>query len=374
MKKATVTEKETTTLEADGSCQAEPTMSEPLPTITEAADSVSAKLNVDIIFYNGNLWNGVDDKLISICLQRKLRPRVMMIMVTHGGSADVGYRVARCLQRYYEKVTLMVPGVCKSAGTLTALGAHELVIGDHGQLGPLDVQIYKRDELGEMLSGATPLAALDLLLDQAFIAFEHFFLKTRQSSGGLITIPTAARIATDMATGLLGSVYGQLNPMNLGEIGRELNVATEYGERLIRKSQNLTLANLEKLTVKYPSHGFVIDREEACDLFKRVRKPSQEEALLITVLGDAALTEQQGLAPDQMPFVAFLSSEIEAADPDESPQAGGMEHEDTAGEKPDDDSVDGGTEGGDSGQGEAPADDVEITPNRVKARKASADA
>jgi ClpP class serine protease len=40
-----------------------------------------------------------------------------------------------------------VSGYCKSAGTLIALGANELAFGEHGELGPLDVQIAKRDEV-----------------------------------------------------------------------------------------------------------------------------------------------------------------------------------------------------------------------------------
>ncbi len=47
-------------------------------------------------------------------------------MVTEGGDADPAYRIARCLQDHYDRFSLFVSGYCKSAGTLVALGAHEL--------------------------------------------------------------------------------------------------------------------------------------------------------------------------------------------------------------------------------------------------------
>lgn len=123
------------------------------------------------------------------------------MLVTFGGDADTAYRIARCLQDHYEKFILYVSGICKSAGTLVAIGAHELVISDHGELGPLDVQMSKKDELWEYQSGLTVMDALTALKDNAFNAFEQFFLDIKRKSGDTITLRTATEIATDMTKG-----------------------------------------------------------------------------------------------------------------------------------------------------------------------------
>jgi hypothetical protein len=41
---------------------------------------------------------------------------------------------------------------------------------------------------------------------------------------------------------------------------------------------------LEKLVTYYPSHDFVIDRDEARELFRRVREPTTDEAELLKYL------------------------------------------------------------------------------------------
>lgn len=63
------------------------------------------------------------------------------------GDPNAGYRIGRALQHNYDDVTLLVVGPCKSAGTLIAIAANKLVIGDMGELGPLDIQLKKMMKL-----------------------------------------------------------------------------------------------------------------------------------------------------------------------------------------------------------------------------------
>lgn len=65
----------------------------------------------------------------------------------------------------YERFTLFVSGLCKSAGTLVAVGAHELIMSDYGELGPLDVQMPKQDAVWEMQSGLTVMSTLNTLTE-----------------------------------------------------------------------------------------------------------------------------------------------------------------------------------------------------------------
>ncbi len=92
------------------------------------------------------------------------------MLVTEGGDPDAAYRMSRSLQEHYERFFCVVVGWCKSAGTLITIGAHELILVQQ-ELGPLDVQMSKRDDLMEMQSGQTVVAALSSLQEKAFGAF-----------------------------------------------------------------------------------------------------------------------------------------------------------------------------------------------------------
>ena len=47
----------------------------------------------------------------------------------------------------------MIAGACKSAATLFAIGAKELIFCPFGELGPLDIQFRKEDKIMEYRSG-----------------------------------------------------------------------------------------------------------------------------------------------------------------------------------------------------------------------------
>jgi hypothetical protein len=212
--------------------------------------------------------------------------------VTEGGDADAAYRIARSFQDHYERFICIVPGYCKSAGTLILIGAHELVMTDFGELGPLDVQMAKKDELGERESGLLVTSALEALRRSAFSSFEHFFLTMQRKSRFLITFKTAAEYATKLTTGLFAPIYGQIDPRLIAESSRAQAIGLQYGTRLGSVGQNIDDDNLYRLISEYPTHGFVIDRAEAHTLFKEVRKPTEPEASLIKRLGKLA-TEPQ---------------------------------------------------------------------------------
>lgn len=258
------------------------------PSLTEVADAVADALDADVIYCNGPIQRPADKNLIEQCIARNRRTNVLLVLVTMGGDADAAYRIARCLQSKYERFFLYVSGYCKSAGTLVASGAHELIVSDHGELGPMDVQMSKKDELWEMQSGLTVMDTLGALEKKAFDAFEKMFLDIKVKSDGSITLKTAAQIATQIATGLFAPLYDQVDPLHIGEAGRAMSIAGCYGQRLLTEGQNIELRELQFLMSEYPSHGFVIDRAEAVHLFKNVREPNEQERLLAEKLGEQA--------------------------------------------------------------------------------------
>ena len=272
----------------------------------DIANEIAAETDVDVIFYSGPVSVGLDYALITECSRRQLRrDSLLLILVTEGGDPDAAFRISRCLQEKYKKYTVFVTGRCKSAGTLIALGATDLIVADYGEMGPLDVQLSRKDELFEFQSGLTVISALGTLREEALQAFESFMLTIKLKSDSAITTHTAMEIASTMAVGLFSKVYAQVDPMHIGEAGRANKVAKQYGEMLIGQSQNSSVQSLTRLISGYSSHGFVIDRKEAKGLFARVRKPNVLETELATCLGKWALWP----SPPNDPKITFLSTE-----------------------------------------------------------------
>ena len=185
--------------------------------------------------------------------------------------------MARCLQSNYERFTVVIDGLCKSSGTLIALGAHELVMTAYAELGPLDIQLGKKDELWETDSGLTVLNAISELETKAYELFETGFVNLKLTSGGRITLKTATSLANELALGIITPIMSQIDPLHVGEVSRAMKIGMEYGQRLSKASSNLKPGALNTLIMKYPSHGFVIDREEAKDLFVNVRDANEKE-------------------------------------------------------------------------------------------------
>lgn len=280
------------------------------------ADEISAEMDTDILIINGGIDGGLDREMIKQVVERKRRKDVLLILTTEGGDANAGFRMARCLQFCYGRFTAVVPGWCKSAGTLICVGAHKLLIGDLGELGPLDVQLTKPDELGLISSGLTIDSSFRSLQTVAFGMFETFMLEVIKKSGGVITTKTAAELSATLTTGLLSSIFGQMDPMKIGEDYRSTRIAEDYAARLDAHACNLESGDdvnaIELLVRGYPSHGFVIDRTEASELFHNVEPIEGKMKQIIDLLESDAINPRSSHR-SQPPFMTYLNSEASEA-------------------------------------------------------------
>lgn len=230
--------------------------------------------NADIYIYNALIMaNYVDRLRLLVCEKKKRRDAAILHLTTFGGEPDSAFRLAACMRKEYQSFRVHVFGLCKSAGTLTAIGADSLVWGDFGELGPLDVQMAKPDEILPTSSGLDIFQALAVLKNSAFEAFEQYLLGITGASEGHISAKTSAEIARELAVGIFAPITGQIEPERLGEMQRAITIATEYGRRLTGGNRgNLKPDALERLVQGYPGHGFVIHFDEAQTLFNNVRE------------------------------------------------------------------------------------------------------
>lgn len=329
-------------------CASKPLRNWPMATkdwttqVKTAANEITSALDADVAIYNGRLARDEDTKVIQAFRSRRRRSNVLLVLVTAGGDPNAAYRIGRYLQGAYARLTVLVSGECKSAGTLIALAAHELVVSDLGELGPLDVQIDKKGELWELQSGLTVTAALSSLQEKAFLAFEHFLTECRVRR---LPTQTSADVAVKLTSGLLSGIYSQIDPLHVGEAARSISITARYGTRLLEKSKNLNQDALTRLISDYPTHGFVIDRREASELFNAVREPSVAEETFCQLMGAVSHREISSDAP----FFWIPSTEppVEPITPTGAiGKADGETHGDESSHA---------MAGGDSGAGQAPA-------------------
>ena len=268
-----------------------PRTADTLPAIRTAAEALQA----DVYYLSGALNRETDTHLRAVVERSRQHDRCVLVLTTSGGDADAAYLIARFLRRVYKRVIVCVFGYCKSAGTLLALGCHEIAMGLRGELGPLDVQVSEKDELARFGSGLEIVASLNLITETAFSSFESYLVATVQRSGGQISTKTAAEIATNLTVGLVAPISGQIDPIRLGREHRAMEIASAYAERL-----GISPQAIARLTTDYPDHGFVIDLTEAKEFLDHARDLDPLERALEEAVAGAIPAVYYPIAPQDI--------------------------------------------------------------------------
>jgi hypothetical protein len=198
-------------------------------------ESAADAHNADILVYFGDIRRPEDDWLYKQCRTRRKRRNVILFLTTRGGDPHVAYRIARCLQMAYKTeapeqggvpragqqgpqhgtFSVLVNSRCKSAGTILALGANKIWMSENAEFGPIDVQLRKPDEVDKRTSSLTPMAAISALQNYALGMFKAHFSRLRFDDDLLFSTRMAGELATTLATGLLGAVFAQIDPMRM---------------------------------------------------------------------------------------------------------------------------------------------------------------
>lgn len=241
--------------------------------LTNTINAYLDSRNADGFLFSGPITRNNADQLVTLIDSRTdRRKNVSFFLSTFGGDPNAAYRIGRAFKKHYCNglVTILIGGYCKSAGTLIALCANELAFGCFGELGPLDTQLDKPNEILGSESGLDLLQALDQITDSAFSSFEQQMLSIVRHSNGAISTRIASEIASALTVGIFSPISGQIDPLRLGIVKRAIEIAQKYGNRL--SSDNVKPKTVDRLVSDYPAHGFVIDKDEAKELFEKVRE------------------------------------------------------------------------------------------------------
>jgi hypothetical protein len=177
------------------------------------------------------LWEALDDE----------QPTELDVIVSSpGGDIEAAYLVARELRRRVPALTVFIPFRTKSAATLLALAADELVIGSLGELGPLDAQ-YEEKQAHDF-----PLSTSRLLLDTALRDLEERAVACYDTAITRILAQSKMRPfeACSKASEFVGTLYGpllaKLDPVRLAESARGLALGRAFSGGTARPSRRTT--------------------------------------------------------------------------------------------------------------------------------------
>ena len=64
--------------------------------------------------------------------------RIDLFLNSYGGAVDTPYKIVNLIREFCDNFSVIIPFVAKSAATMVAIGADEIVMGPISELGPID--------------------------------------------------------------------------------------------------------------------------------------------------------------------------------------------------------------------------------------------
>lgn len=217
-----------------------------------------------------------------------------------GGHAHVAYRLAKYFRGHCKTLNIIVPMMAKSAATLMCLNADNIFMGEFAELGPLDAQLRDDFEKGaEFFSPLDEFKSMEFMKEYATGILDYFghILAERGMS-----VKQALHEAISGTVGIMNPLYAHIDPSKVGSYRRALSEGEEYAKRLLESVKHPAAEELaQHLVWDYPSHDFVIDREEARAIGLPVQHlPLNQERTLIGSL--------IGLMRNDLRYVGFVQA------------------------------------------------------------------
>jgi hypothetical protein len=213
-----------------------------------------------------------------------------LLLVSNGGDPTVAWRVVSLIRERVKNFTVLVPQAAFSAATLIALGADEIVMHPHGNLGPTDPQITaNRRNHGNGQTDSIPFGSEDL----------RAFLKFARETVGLSD--------QGQIKDVFAKFCDEVGTVAIGVAARSSQLGVAMGEKLLQlhmtgdnnKQKARTIS--EKLTRDYFHHGYPVSKTEAKEIGLKVAKDLPEIENLMWQIW-LNISEELSL---RQPFLAF---------------------------------------------------------------------
>ena len=209
--------------------------------------------------------------------------KISLILYTRGGETLSAWSIVNLLRSFSDRLEIIIPARCHSAGTLICLGADNLVMTKQSTLGPIDPSV--NTPLNPQLPGGQPMARVPVNVEDVNAFLQH----ARDSLGD---------VSMDQAFDRLAQY---IHPLVLGNAYRVRSQIRMLGERLL--SSHMTdhtniKGILDFLCSESGSHDYTINRKEARERLRLpIEIPSWEFYGLIKdiyddIAGELELTTQ----------------------------------------------------------------------------------
>ena len=107
------------------------------PLLTYAVDMNKTHDNIFIEYSDLTLFK---DQISNIDCSKD--DAIDVILETPGGSGEIVEDIISILRHRFNKVSFIIPGAAKSAGTIMVMSGDEILMGPYSSLGPIDAQIF----------------------------------------------------------------------------------------------------------------------------------------------------------------------------------------------------------------------------------------
>jgi ClpP class serine protease len=198
-----------------------------------------------------------------------------LILETPGGSGESAEDIVRLLHGKYEEVGIIVPGCAKSAGTIMAMAADEILMEPVSSLGPIDAQIqwqgkvFSADALIEGMEKIKKEVTQTGSLNKAYIPILQGI-----SPGELQNAENALAFAKDLVTDWLAhykfktwtthaSTGAPVSESEKKARAKEVAEALCHHRRWKTHGRSIKLEDLEKMRLKITDYSKMPDLADA---------------------------------------------------------------------------------------------------------------
>jgi len=84
---------------------------------------------------------GIEDAISKI--KKEGIEELFLLLNSFGGDVSSSYKIARILRENFKELTIFIPHIAASGGTLIALSGTKIVMGEMSHLSPIDIQIER---------------------------------------------------------------------------------------------------------------------------------------------------------------------------------------------------------------------------------------
>jgi hypothetical protein len=212
-------------------------------------------------------------------------PKLDVFLESPGGSPDHAFRVATLIHEHAQEVFGVVPHYAKSACTLIALGMNELILGELGELGPLDTQRYVKSDRDEPKSQSS-LEVVHAMRESQKAAMNlwHLCAKLLINTADL-TVAGAYELAATFVGKIADTHYSKIQLDQFGESVRALDIGKKYAMCVLERYADFNEREAEVIANRfvegYPSHNYAIDLPELKLIGLKARGPEGNEGTLL---------------------------------------------------------------------------------------------